>query len=110
MDIKFGPKKLGKLANDLRRCKQEMGERRAKLFLKRLTDLRDADTLEDVRNLPGRYHELKDARKGQWACDLDHPYRLIFMPQIKPIPTNEHGQFIWIEILAVEIIEIVDYH
>jgi proteic killer suppression protein len=32
------------------------------------------------------------------------------MPQIKPIPTNEHGQFIWIEILAVEIIEIVDYH
>jgi toxin HigB-1 len=56
VDIKFGHKKLRKLANDSRKCKQEMGGRRATLFLKRLTDLRDAITLEDVRNLPGRYH------------------------------------------------------
>ena len=65
MDIKFGHKKLGELANDPRKCKHEMGERRSKLFFKRLTDLRDAETLEDVRHLPGRYHELKETRKGQ---------------------------------------------
>ena len=110
MDIKFAYKKLRKLANDPRRCKQEMGERRATLFLKRLTDLRDAETLEDVRHLPGRYHELKEARKGQWACDLEHPYRLIFMPQEIPIPTNADGQYIWFKIVGIEIIEIVDYH
>nr|WP_159636517.1 type II toxin-antitoxin system RelE/ParE family toxin [Sphingobacterium composti Ten et al. 2007 non Yoo et al. 2007] len=110
MDIKFDDKKLRKLANDPRKCKQEMGARRATLFLKRLTDLRDAETLEDVRHLPGRYHELKETRKGQWACDLDHPYRLIFIPQENPIPTNEDGQYIWFEIVGVEIIEIVDYH
>lgn len=51
MDIKFDDKKLRKLANDPRKCKQEMGARRATLFLKRLTDLRDAETLEDVRHL-----------------------------------------------------------
>lgn len=110
MDIKFDDKKLRKLANDPRKCKQEMGERRATLFLKRLTDLRDAETLEDIRHLPGRYHELKEKRKGEWACDLDHPYRLIFIPQENPIPTNEDGQYIWFEIVGVEIIEIVDYH
>lgn len=39
-----------------------------------------ADTLEDVRYLPGHYHELTESRKEQWACDLDQPYRLIFEP------------------------------
>lgn len=41
---------------------------------------------------------------------LDHPYRLIFTPQEVPIPINEDGQYIWFEIVGVEIIEIVDYH
>jgi len=110
VDIKFGNKKLGKLANDPARCRREMGEKRSKLFLKRLDDLRNAETLEDVRHLPGRYHELTATRRGQWACDLDHPYRLIFKPQEAPVPTNAHGQHNWFEILGVEIVEIADYH
>ena len=69
-----------------------------------------AETLEEVRNLPGRYHELTGNRKGQWACDLDHPYRLIFVPHEDPIPTNPDGQYIWIEIKGVEIIDIGNYH
>jgi proteic killer suppression protein len=87
-----------------------MGPARAKLFNKRLTDLYDAESLEDVRYLPGKYHELIGNRKGQWSCDLDQPYRLIFQPCEDPIPANEHGQYIWLEIVDVEIIEIVDYH
>lgn len=87
-----------------------MGERRATLFHQRLNDLKDAETLEDIRYLPGRYHELIGDRKGQWACNLDHPYRLIFKPQEKPIPTDKDGKYIWIEIKNVEIIEIKDYH
>lgn len=110
MDIKFADKKLEQYANNPRLSQQKMGEKRTKLFLKRLTDLRDADTLEDVRHLPGHYHPLKIPRKGQFACDLDHPYRLIFIPQQNQIPTNKDGQYIWIEILGVEIIEIIDYH
>ncbi len=110
MDIKFRDKKLGKLANNPIKCKREMGENRATRFLTRLTDLRVANTLEDVRHLPGRFHELTGNKKGKWACDLDHPYRLIFTPQEEPIPTNAGGQFIWAEIEGVEIIEIEDYH
>ncbi|EDM33950.1 killer suppression protein HigA, putative [Pedobacter sp. BAL39] len=110
MEIKFRHKKLGTLANDPKKCRQKMGERRTTLLLKRLTDLQDVDNLEDLRHLPGRYHELKASRKGQWACDLDHPYRLVFAPQESPIPIDENGQCVWFEIVAVEIIEIVDYH
>lgn len=110
MDIRFGHRRLEKLANNPRKCKKEMGEQRGNLYLKRLTDLRDAETLEDVRHLPGRYHELAGTRKGQWACDLDHPYRLIFIPQEDPIPINDDGQYIWFEIVGIEVIEIVDYH
>lgn len=110
MDIKFGNKKLAKLANDSRRCLKEFGQIRGKLYLKRLNDLLDAENLEKVRYAPGNFHELSGNRKGQWACELDQPYRLIFIPQENPIPTNADGQFIWIEIVGVEIVEIVDYH
>jgi toxin HigB-1 len=108
--ISFRDRKLEKLANDYRKCQKEFGPLRAKLYNKRLLDLHHAETLEDVRNLPGHYHELKEDRKGQWACDLDQPYRLIFEPQEKPIPTDKSGKCIWLEIKAVEIIEIKDYH
>ena len=80
------------------------------LLRRRLTQLEDATTLEEVRNLPGNYHELKNDRKGQWGCDLDQPYRLVFTPHENPIPANEDGQYIWLEITGVEVIEIINYH
>lgn len=110
MNITFDNNKLRKYAHDDRLAQQKLGQRRAELYKRRLDDLRDAETLEDTMFLPGNYHELKGNRKGQWACDLDHPYRLIFMPHEDPIPTNEDGQYIWAKIIGVEIIEIVDYH
>lgn len=53
---------------------------------------------------------MRDDRKGQWSCDLDQPYRLIFKPHEDPIPEDEYGRYIWIEITVVEIIEIANYH
>lgn len=76
----------------------------------RFKSLANAKTLEDVRFAPGHFHELVDNRKGQWACDLDQPYRLIFTPHEDPIPTDENGKYIWIEITGVELIEVVNYH
>jgi len=110
VEIIFADQKLEKLSADYYKCRQKMGDIRAKLFVTRLNALRDAATLEDVRNLPGRFHELKGERKGQWSCDLDHPYRLVFTAHENPIPTNEHGQYVWLEITGVIVIEIVDYH
>lgn len=98
------------MANKDKLAQKHLGMVVAKRFKMRLDDLQAAQTLEDVRNLPGKYHELVGNRKGQWACTLDHPYRLIFTPHESPIPINEDGQYLWIEILGVEIIEIEDYH
>jgi len=108
--ITFTDKNLAEQANDDRLMGKALGKIRAKIFRRRLAQLEDAETLEDLRNLPGNYHELKNDRKGQWACDLDQPYRLIFSPHEHPIPTNDAGQYIWIEITGVEIVEIVNYH
>lgn len=110
VEITFKSGKLEKLANDLKKCQKEMGEIRSKLFNKRLGDLYNATTLEDVRHLPGHYHELNNDRKGQWACDLDQPFRLVFIPHESPIPIDSNGKYIWIEIKGVEIIEITNYH
>ncbi|RFM27044.1 type II toxin-antitoxin system RelE/ParE family toxin [Deminuibacter soli] len=110
MKITFGDKKLEKLANDDRKRIQALGKLRAEILRRRLSQLEDAATLEEVRHLPGNYHELKGDRKGQWACDLDQPYRLIFTPHADPIPTNEAGQYVWLAITGVAVIEIINYH
>ena len=110
MDISFNNKKLRKYANDDSQAIKKLGSRRAEIYKQRLDDLKDAETLEDVRHLPGNFHELVGDRKGQWACNLDHPNRLIFEPHENPIPTNDSGQYLWIEIKGVEVQEIVDYH
>lgn len=110
MDITFKDKKFEKLVVNESKLFKELSQIRAKLLLKRLGALFDAENLEDVRYVPGNFHELKADRKGQWACDLDQPYRLIFQPHESPIPTDESGKYIWIEIKGVEVIEIVNYH
>ncbi len=110
MRITFTHKKFEKIANDDRKMVKEFGKLRAEKIKTRLTQLRFATTLEEIRNLPGNYHELTNNRKGQWGCDLDQPYRLVFTPHENPIPTNEHGQYVWMEITGVEVIEVVNYH
>ena len=89
---------------------RSFGQQRYKLLQRRIKMLQQAETLEDVRNVSGHFHELTENRKGQWACDLDQPYRLIFVPHENPIPQNENGQYVWIEIKGVELTEIVNYH
>lgn len=110
MNITFRNRKIAKIVNDDRLLKREFGSIRAEKIKQRLTQLKYAITLEDVRYMPGNYHELTNERKGQWACDLDQPYRLIFTPQENPIPVNDNGQYIWSRILGVEVIEIINYH
>jgi toxin HigB-1 len=110
MVITFSDKTLKKVVNDDRKLIKAFGQKRANLIKRRLDDIQAAETLEDLRHMPGRYHELKGDRKGQWACDLDQPYRLIFEPHEDPIPTDDDGKYIWIEIRGVDITEITDYH
>lgn len=110
MDIIFANKNLEKWANSHTLATKKLGTERANKYHQRLDDMRDVESFNDLQYLPGRYHNLSGNRNGQWACDLDHPYRLIFEPGENPVPVNEHGTPILTEIRIVEIIEIVDYH
>lgn len=110
MDIIFADEKLKKYANDYNLSQRKMGDRRAKLYQTRIQDMYDIESFADLANLPGRFHPLTANRSGQWACDLDHPYRLIFEPGGNPLPKDEKGNLILKEIKIVEIQEITNYH
>jgi toxin HigB-1 len=50
VEISFADKKLEKLSLNYSKCRQKMGDKRAKLFITRLNALHDAVTLEDIRH------------------------------------------------------------
>lgn len=110
MDITFATEKLQKLCNDKKALTKAFGAVCAKKIHNRLDDMRDAPTLDVCRALPGRYHELIGDRKGQIACDAEHPKRLIFKPAHNPIPTKADGGLDWGKVTAVCVMEIEDYH
>ncbi len=111
MNINFRNNKLQKCANQKSTAQKELGAERAKKYLARLNDMRDAICLEDLRHLPqAKFHALKADRHGQFACALDHPYRLIFSPNHDPLPLLPDGGLSWSQITAITILEIVDYH
>lgn len=110
MYIIFANKKLEKWANNYAQAQKKLGNERAKKYQQRLGEMLDAESFDKLQYLPGKYHSLKGDRNGQWACNLDHPYRLIFEPAEKLVPTNEHGTLILSKMRKVDIIEIIDYH
>jgi proteic killer suppression protein len=79
--------------------------------MQRLDEIRAANTLEDLRCLPqARCHELVGDRKGQVSVDLNHPYRLIFVPANDPAPTRPDGGLDWGRVTAVLILGVEDTH
>lgn len=110
MDIFFADKKLEKAYSNRRLLVKTYGRRQARKLQQRFKTLRAADTLADMRDFPGRCHELKGDRAGQLALDLDHPYRLIFEPDHDPVPTKVDGGIDWSVITSVLIIAVEDYH
>ena len=79
-------------------AKRKYGERMAGLIHQRVDELKSASSVDMlVQYSIGRCHPLEGDRKGEYAMDLVHPYRLIF----------EHNKT---EIYLVRIINIEDYH
>ncbi len=42
--------------------------------------------------------------------DLDHPYRLIFIPDHGPVPRHEDGGLDWSLVTAITILGVEDTH
>ena len=101
MEIKYRNKKIEKICSDYSYAVKKYNVDMANKIVQRVNELSAADTVEQmVQNHIGRCHALSENRKNQYALDLIHPYRLIFV---------RLGNIV--EILqAVEIQEIVDYH
>jgi proteic killer suppression protein len=68
----------------------------AKRLRQRLTDLREAASVEELLHNPGRWEQLTADRVGYWSGRLSANWRLIVGP------TGDG--------LEVVVIEVVDYH
>lgn len=110
MIITFADRNLRKYANDNKLAIKKMGVKQAKIYQKRLDDMATALSFGDLKFLPGRFHQLTGNRKDCWACDLDHPYRLVFEPAVNPIPKDTDGKQMLNSINSLEVLEVTNYH
>ena len=110
MDVFFGSKQLAEVCSTRKALVRAFGIERAKKIERRLQQLTAAAVLDDLRNAPGRCHELTADRGGQLSLDLDHPHRLIFRPTQQPPPSKADGGLDWATVDSVTIIEIADTH
>jgi proteic killer suppression protein len=96
--------------NDSKRLIRKYGPQRAKLIRRRLDDLKAAPTLQVMRGLPGRCHELSGNYKDHLSVDLDGPYRLIFKPAHDPLPRKADGGLDWQQVTAIVILRVDNTH
>lgn len=98
MDITYKNKKIRKVCTDANAAEKMYGRKMAEKIQQRIDQIAAADSVEMLIEFHiGRCHPLKQNRKGQYAVDLVHPYRLVF---------EKKGDEIQIAI----VLEIVDYH
>ncbi len=98
MDITYKNKKIKKVCTDANAAEKMYGRKMAEKIQQRIDQITAADSVEMLIEFHiGRCHPLKQNRKGQYAVDLVHPYRLVF---------EKKGDEIQIAI----VLEIVDYH
>lgn len=98
MEITYKTKKIEKICTDAKTAEKTYGRNMAEKIQQRIQEIYSADTVETmVKYHIGRCHPLKHNRKGQYAVDLVHPYRMVF-------------NVIEDEIQIAKILEIIDYH
>lgn len=98
LKITYKTHKLERVCTDASIARKEYGSEMAERIAQRINELRAADTVDMLVQFQlGRCHPLKGDRLGQFAMDLVHPYRLVFI-------TNG------VEVQLAKIMAIEDYH
>jgi proteic killer suppression protein len=111
MEISFRNAGIQKLCSQSVVAQKKLGAKKARKLQQRMMELKAAATLTDISRLPpARCHELKGNRKGQLSVDLEHPYRLLFVPADNPFPKKEDGGLDWDQVTEIEIVGIGDTH
>jgi len=111
MDIMFSSNRLRKQLSESRIIEKDFGRDRAKRLRQVMASLRAAPNLgvfAPPYSKPYRCHELKGNRKGQFALDVKHPFRLTLCP----MDGNdlEDGKLNWQTITVIQIKKVEDYH
>jgi plasmid maintenance system killer protein len=110
MDIEYKSPLSEAYILDKSKLTQKYGPNIAKAVWQRVAEIAACDHLEMLKKIPCGLHPLKRDRKGQFAVDLGHAFRLVFTPVHNPLPRRPDGTIIWIKVTAIRIIEIIDYH
>lgn len=111
MEIYFKTRRLEKICNNEKETIKAFGPKMAIKLQQRLLELGAAKSLNDISRLPpARCHQLSGKRKNQFSVDLDHPFRLLFIPANETVPTLPDGGLDVNNITEIEIIEVTDTH
>jgi len=111
MDVTFNSRKLAKILNSEGNLMRQYGQENAKLLKRRMAILLAASCLDEVSHRPPeRRHELTGDKRGKFAVDIKHPYRLVFEPNHNPLPRKADGGLDLRQITAITIIDVEDYH
>ena len=98
MQIEYKNRSLEKVCTIASVAEKKYGQRMAELIHKRIDQILAFGSVEMlVLYQIGRCHSLTGDRNGQYALDLVHPFRLIFLKK---------GE----DVQIVRIIDIADYH
>jgi plasmid maintenance system killer protein len=112
MYIEFKSKKLKKEMETFKECVRKYGSDNARKINQRISEMVASLNLEEFCKLfrSARCHPLKGNRKGQYAIDIKHPYRIIFEPIISNEAYKDDGSLDLSKVIKIEIIEVIDYH
>ncbi|HEY9800361.1 MAG TPA: type II toxin-antitoxin system RelE/ParE family toxin [Leptolyngbyaceae cyanobacterium] len=108
MEITFADSKLQKLCEEQNLAQRKLGANCAKKLRTQLTILGAASCVTEL--VIGHPHPLKGDRAGEFAVNLEGGKRLVFKPDIDPVPLTEDGSIDWSKVTAVCIVFIGDYH
>ena len=111
MEIVFVSRKIEKACNSERESVRMWGAENARKIRQRLAELNAAATLADMgRFPPARLHALKGDRKGQFAVDVKHPFRLLFDPAHDPVSLKDDCGVDLARITRIRVLLVEDYH
>lgn len=111
MDIQFASAKLERTFNSHKQLLKEYGKETTKKIRIRMAVLRSSPTLSSVpTQKPDRCHPLKGDRRGEYAVDLNHPFRLVFEPAGDPLPVKGNGSTDISAVTVIRILRVEDYH
>ncbi|HKZ36257.1 MAG TPA: hypothetical protein VJ184_01310 [Chryseolinea sp.] len=111
MNIVFRNTKLEKIFNSEKELRRNYGNDNGQTIMRRMSVLMAAQTLADISTLPPeRRHALTGYRKGEFAVDLKHPFRLVIKPNHNPLPLREDGGIDLNKVTDIIILDVEDYH